>query len=195
MPVLVKISPLVKNFTAMRCNITIKLFNFAAIINLRTKNMKAIQKLSMLLVCLMLSLATFTSCEWDDSPEPEHPLYVTYTITAGTIQYTGPELLLPEIQAWIKANQIVYDKGVNYSTGDASEFAKTDAEAIKKYNDEFSPKFKAYLKELDSKLAGGTYGDNATVNATFYMAASRTQGQDGNLAYEEIQYVYPSTTN
>ena len=149
----------------------------------------------MLLASMFLSLATFTSCEWDDSPEPEHPLYVTYTITAGAIEYTGPELLLPEIQAWIKTNQIVYDKPASYTTGEASEFAKTDAEAIKKYNDEFAPKFKSYLKELNSKLAAGAYGDNVKVNATFYLAASRTQGKDGTLKYEEIQFIFPSSNN
>lgn len=146
----------------------------------------------MLLACLVLALAAFTSCEWDTSPEPEHPLYVTYTITAGTVQYVGPELLLPEIEGWIKANQIVYDKAVKYSTGEASEFTKTDTEAATKYENTFVPKFKAYLDELTGKLASGTYGDSVTVNATFYITAYRTQGQDGSLRYEEFNYVFPT---
>lgn len=153
--------------------------------------MKSFSKLFMLLACLTLVTAAFTSCEFDTSPEPEHPLYVTYTISAGTVQFDGPELLLTEIQTWIKKNQVVYDKSVKYSTGEASEFTKTDTEAIKKYSDEFLPKFKKYLNDLSSRLAAGEYGDEVKVNAIFYVTAHRTQGYEGSLRYEEIKYAYP----
>jgi hypothetical protein len=156
--------------------------------------MKTFQNISMLMVCIILAATAFTSCEWDTSPEPDHPLYVTYTITASNIDFSGPEQLLPDMRAWIKANQIIYDKPVSYSTGEASEFTKTDAEAIKKYEEEFLPKFKAYLEEVKGKLKSGDYGAGAVVNATFYTAATRTQGKDGNLKYEQFTLAYPSAT-
>ncbi len=156
--------------------------------------MKTFSKLFMLLACLTLAVSTFTSCEFDTSPEPEHPLYVTYTISAGTVLFEGPDLLLAEIQAWIKSNQVVYDKSVKYSTGEASEFTKTDTEAIKKYSDDFLPKFKNYLKDLSSRLAAGDYGDNVKVNAVFYVTAHRTQGYEGSLRYEEIKYAFPTAS-
>ena len=148
----------------------------------------------MLVACLILAATAFTSCEWDTSPEPEHPLYVTYSITAGNIDFSGPELLLTDMQEWIKANQYIYDKQVNYSTGEASEFANTDNEAIKKYENDFLPKFKAYLEEVKGKLKSGAYGEGVVVNATFYATASRTQGKDGNLRYEQFKLDYPSGT-
>lgn len=154
--------------------------------------MKTFQKITMLLASLILAATSFSSCEWDNSPEPDHPLYVTYNITAGNIQFTGPELLLPEMLEWIKNNQIVYDKQVSYSTGEASEFTKTDSEAINRYEKEFLPKFQAYLDEVKSKLASGAYGDGAVVDATFYTTASRTQGQGGTLKYEEFKLLYPA---
>ena len=149
------------------------------------------KRISLLFACLILSLSTFNSCDLDTSPEPEHPLYVTYTISAGSLEFTGPNQLLLDIQAWIKENQVVYDKQVSYKTGDASEFNKTDAEAIKKF-DEFLPLFQTYLDEVKGKLASGVYGKSASnVSAMFYVFASRTQGKEGNLKYEQIKFSYP----
>lgn len=146
------------------------------------------------LACLILAGSVFSSCNWekfDTSPEPEHPLYVTYTISAGNLEFNGPDQLLHDIQGWIKENQEVYDKKVNYTTGELSEFSKTDTEAVKKY-EEFTPKFRAYLKEMTQKLDAKAYGDDITsVSALFYVAASRTQGESGNLKYEQIKYSYP----
>ena len=156
--------------------------------------MNTLHRIAILMACLILSATAFTSCEWDTSSEPEHPLYATYSITAGNIEFTGPELLLPEMLAWIKANQIIYDIQVNYTTGEASEFTKTDAEAVNKYEKEFLPKFKAYLKEVQSKLASGAYDKGTTVNATFYTSATRTQGKGNTLKYEEFKLVYPDVS-
>ena len=158
--------------------------------------MKTIKKLSMLFACLILSATSFTSCEWDTSGEPDHPLFVSYTITAGAVRFDGPEQLLTDINAWIKANQIVYDVQVNYTTGDASEFTATDAQAITKYN-EFAPKFKEYLNDMMKKLGEGAYkdeetGSNTTV-ATFFISAARTQGQEGSLKYEQVEFNYPKS--
>ena len=135
-------------------------------------------------------LAGIASCEFDDSPEPDHPLYVTYTISAGYGEYLGPDSLFLEVKDWIKANQKVYDVKLNYKTGEASEFANQDAAAIKNY-EEFVPKFKAYLAQLKTKLAAGEYLDANTVSVTFYTYAARTQGQDGTLRYEQFDFTYP----
>jgi len=144
---------------------------------------------------LLLSMTTVSSCDWeklDRSPEPEHPLYVTYTISASSLDFTGPEQLLLDIQDWIKANNSIYDKQVNYKSGEASEFTQTDAEAVKKY-EEFVPKFKAYLdNEVKDLLRSGHYGEpTATVSALFSIYAARTQGESGNLKYEQISFTYP----
>lgn len=139
----------------------------------------------------LMSLAGFSACEFDDSPEPDHPLYVTYTISAGFGgDYFGPDSLFLDMSNWIKANQKVYDTHINYKTGEASEFTSQDAAAIKHY-EEFVPKFKAYLAEVKTKLAAGEYMDANEVRATFYTYAARTQGQDGTLRYEQIEFVYP----
>lgn len=155
--------------------------------------MKKIEKYYKLLTSLILAVATFTSCEWDKSPEYDHPTCVTYAISSGILSFEGPEQLQRDILAWIKENSIDYDKEVSYSTGEASEFAKTDAEAIKKYNEEYLPKFKSYLDELRRKLGLGTYGElpNGKVRILFYTTASRTQGQGGNLKYEQFEFNYP----
>ena len=153
--------------------------------------MKIAKRLSLLLACLILSLSTFNSCDLDTSPEPDHPLYVTYTISASSLEFTGPEKLLLDFQAWVKENQVVYDKQVSYKTGDASEFSKTDAEAVKKF-EEFQPLFKTYLNELKKKLENGVYGNPpSNVAAMFCIYASRTQGEGGNLKYEQIKFSYP----
>ena len=97
--------------------------------------MRNLKTVSLALLTLLFSAIAITSCDWDNSPEPEHPLYVTYTISAGYVSFIGPDVLLDDIQTWIKENQSVYDKPVNYTTGEASEFEKTDNEAIKKYEE------------------------------------------------------------
>lgn len=153
--------------------------------------MKSIKRFSLFVTCLILSMTTFNSCDFDTSPEPDHPLYVTYTISAGSLDFVGPEQLLLDIEAWIKANQNVYDKQVTYKTGDASEFSKTDAEAVKKY-EEFLPLFNSYLDEVKGKLKSGTYGNQPpTVTATFFVFASRMQGENGNLKYDQIKFSFP----
>lgn len=158
--------------------------------------MKIIKKLSLVLACVMLAAAAFTSCDWDTSPEPEHPLYVTYSVTAGYVTFIGPDQLLTDIQTWIKANQIVHDEPVNYTTGEASEFEKTDANYVKKY-EEFVPRFKSYLNDVVmTNLNAGNYDNKETntkanVVATFFVSASRVQGQNGNLKYEEFKFSYP----
>ena len=149
--------------------------------------MKPIYKIMLLLACMMTSLS---SCEWDNSPDPEHPWYVTYTISTGILEFDGPELLLADINAWIKANQVVYDKEVNYTTGQPSEFAKTDEAAAIEYT-KYVPKFASYLNEVRAKLAAGDYGEVTSVTATFYTFAARTQGQGGNLKYDQVKFSYP----
>lgn len=152
--------------------------------------MKSFIKITFL-VASMIMVSMFSSCDWDTSPEYDHPLYVTYTITAEPLEFNGPEQLLVDMKSWIKANHIIYDKEVNYSTGEASEFAKTDADAIAKYNT-FLPQFRAYLEEVKGKLAAGTYGKVETpIRALFYVSAVRTQGQEGTLKYDQIEFTYP----
>ena len=152
--------------------------------------MKQIYKYAIALVCILMASVSFTACEFDSSPEYDHPLYVTYTISASDVEFNGPDQLLIDILAWIKANSVIYDVKVNYSNGSASEFAEQDADARKKY-DEFVPKFNAYLDEVRSKLTSGTYGSGVSVNAKFATYANRTQGESGHLKYEEISFVYP----
>ena len=94
--------------------------------------------------------------------------------------------------AWVKANSIIYDTNVNYTSGEASEFTTTDAEAATKYENEFVPKFKAYLNEVKSKLATGAYGRDVEVRASFYTFANRAQGKQGDLKYEHIEFIYPA---
>lgn len=158
--------------------------------------MKNLRIISLVLLTLALTVTGFTACEWDTSDEPDHPIYVSYSITAGSVTFAGPEQLLADIQTWVKANQSVYDKNIANYTGEASDFIKTDAEAVKKY-DEFAPKFRKYLDEdVTEALKAGKYDDTetntpATVQAVFFTSASRVQGKDGHLKYEEIKYSYP----
>lgn len=154
--------------------------------------MKFLEKISLRLVCMLMLAGLTTSCDWDTSPEYDHPLYVTYTITASALSFNGPEQMLNDIQTWVKENQEAYDRQVNYKTGDASEFSKTDAEAVKKY-EEFVPKFKAYLDEMKKKLDGGAYKDDISgdIKAIFTTYAARAQGEGGNLKYDQIEFSYP----
>lgn len=159
--------------------------------------MKKFKTLASVLLTLVFTVTGVTSCDWDASPEPEEfPLYVTYAITAGSVSFTGPDQLLTDIQTWINANQTFYDKSVNYTTGEASEFEKSDAEAVKKY-EEFASKFKKCLEDdITNSLKAGKYDDaeagtKATVQAVFYISATRAQGQQGKLKYEEVKFTYP----
>jgi len=156
--------------------------------------MRTYQKILASILCYIIATVAFTACEWDNSPEPDHPLFVTYTISAGVAEYTGSNLLLQDINTWIKANQRVYDVEIRYTSGDASEFTQQDADAVKAY-ESFAPKFKAYLDEVKAKLAKGDYEPDNQVDATLYIFATRTQGESGNLKYEQIRLVYPDTTN
>ena len=163
----------------------------------KPSRMKTYKRFLMLFAICILAATSFSSCEWDASEEPEHPLYVSYSISASEASFVGPDQLLVDILTWIKENQKVYDVKANYSTGHASEFAKTDADAIK-YYDEFASKFKAYLEqEVTTKLNKGYYKSNnskettVTVNASFHVYAQRIQGEDGNLKYEDVKFSYP----
>lgn len=157
--------------------------------------MKILQKNLLFLGCLILVIMSFDSCEFNNITDPEHPSFVSYTITAGNLNFTGPDQLLADIRSWIKENQIVYDVEVNYSTGEKSEFTKPDNEAIVKY-EQFAPKFTAYLSELKTKLAAGKYGNiEHPVSATFYVSAVRSQGQEGTLKYDQISFHYPDISN
>lgn len=154
--------------------------------------MKSIQRLSALFILLVLSL---TSCDWDNSPEPPHPTFISYNISAWLDEgYVGPVNLATDINAWIKEHSITYDKKVNYSTGDASEFKTTDAEALKNY-DTFKANFTKFLAEIKDKLSQGAYKTpNETalkVNATFYTFAERQQGNDNLLKSEKVVFTYP----
>lgn len=165
--------------------------NFVASIINHIK-MKRIQSLALLLVSLLVMAGISVSCGIGNHEDPEHPVIVSYTISAGTVSFEGPDQLLLDIQAWIKANQIFKDYQVNYSTGEASEFSSADAEVIKTYNEVFLPKFKSYLNDVTASLNKGTYGKDVNVKATFYAFASRIQGKGGDLKYEHIDYSYPT---
>ena len=138
-----------------------------------------------------MAFTALNSCDWDTSPEPDHPLYVAYTISASTSDLIAPIDLKQDINLWIKANQLTYVKQVNYSTGDASEFTKTDNQAISEY-EKFLPLFQSYLEEVKAKLAAGTYGKITTpIDVTFAVFAKRDQGEGGNLKYDQVKLVYP----
>lgn len=150
--------------------------------------MKTYQKLSMLLVVLALS---FTSCDWDNSPEPEHPTYVSYTVSAWQESYDGPTILASDITDWIKRNTIIHEEKVNYSTGELSEFAKTDP-TIYPYYDTFKSKFTTYLNnEVKTHLANGDYGKDVKVQATYVVYANRSYGDGKELKSEKVTFSYP----
>ena len=146
-----------------------------------------------LLITSVMLTAGLASCEFDSSNEPDFPIYVSYTISAGYVNYNGPQELINEFQAWLRENSSVYDEPVKYTTGEASEFTKTDNKAIEKYNT-FVSNFKIFLEEAKAKLASGAYGSVTSASGTFYLFAHRTQGQDGDLRYEQIEFVYPDSS-
>lgn len=152
--------------------------------------MKSFQRLSILFILLVLSL---TSCDWDNSPEPPHPTYVTYNISAWLEDgYTGPEQLFKDINTWIKNNSKSQVNKVDYTTGDASEFKTTDAEALTNYA-AFKSSFTKYLDtEVKARLAAGAYDSkDVKVNATYYVFAERQQGNDNLLKSEKVVFTYP----
>ena len=65
------------------------------------------------LACFIIAATTLSSCDLSTPPDPEFPLYVTYTISASEGTYTGPDQLLLDIKSWIDENQIVYDEKAN----------------------------------------------------------------------------------
>ena len=171
-----------------------KSINFAPIkktLDYHFTQMKTFQRLSVLLVVLALS---FTSCDWDNSPEPHHPTYVTYTISAWTESFDGPEALQLAIEGWVKKNAVIYDRQVNYSTGEVSEFAKHDPEALKNY-ETFKPKFVAFLNnELKELVKSGGFGNDiskAKAQATFIVYAERSYGDSNKLKSEKVEFSYP----
>lgn len=165
--------------------------NFAAELKPIHLEMKKIYNLFLLTICLILATATFTACEFDTSPEPDYPSYVTYTISVGYTTFEGSELVLTDIETWIKNNQIIYDTPAKYSTGAPSEFSQQDAEAVKKY-DEFVPKAKAFFEEVRGKLNVKAYGSDVnSVKGTFYVFVTRGQGDGRDLKSETINLVYP----
>lgn len=163
---------------------------FAQLKHYNSLAMKRNHKSLLFLAGAILSMMAYISCGFNAPEDPEHPLFVSYSISASYDQYNGPDELLADVLAWVEQNSIFYDTEVNYSTGAASEFVQSDAEAIKKY-DEFVPKFKAYLNEVATKLAKGTYGSGAQVKADFYMYVVRGQGESRNIKSEHVNFVYP----
>ena len=155
--------------------------------------MKRIHKLLLLLACAVLAGTAFLSCEIDSADDPEHPLYVTYTISGDEVSFSGPNELINDIKAWYKANSIAYDTQVNYTSGKAEEFAKTDSIALDKYNKTFMPKFNNFLSELRQKLSSGTYGTGVEVRMTLSTFAARMQGEQKTLKYEQFEFCYPET--
>lgn len=155
--------------------------------------MKKLYTLIALLLASVLLTTVNSSCEFDTSDEPDFPVYVSYSVTAGYLNYNGPQELINDFEAWVTENNSIYDTRLSYTTGEASEFAKTDAEAIQKY-DAFVAKFRVFLDEAKSKLASGHYGSISNVTATFCTYAARIQGKDNHLRYEEYEFVYPDNS-
>lgn len=140
---------------------------------------------------MLLALSLCNSCGIPE--DPEFPSFVSYTVSGDVISITSDsEELLTDINAWLKANAIYIDVRMNYSTGEASEFADHDAEAVKKYEQQYIPKFNAYLTDLRAKLASGVYGEIDVVKITFCTYAKREQGKQNTLAYDQHEFTYPS---
>jgi len=157
--------------------------------------MRLLYKIAALFAGMIITAVAFTACEFDNSPEPDFPTFVSYAITAECkVTKNMPAQLLQDINAWIEANRKIYDKEMSYSTGEKSEFAKGDTEANQKY-DVFKGKFEAYLDSAKVKLADGQYGNISTpVTATFIMYARRQQGKE-TLRYDQIEFVYPDSSS
>lgn len=157
--------------------------------------MKYLRKTSLLLAAMLLSLTVFTSCDWDNSPEPEYPSKVTYSISADYTEFDGPEQLLLDIKSWIEDNKTGYLADASYSTGAASEFVNQDAQAAK-VMDQFTAKFINYLQTtVKEALAAGTYGEGVQVNARFYTYVQRDLGQDRDVKVTLVPFVYPDNAS
>ena len=152
--------------------------------------MKLFHKFWIACACMFIAAASLSSCDWDTSPDYDHPTYVTYSVTATDVSFTGPEQLLLDIQAWIEANQFIKDIKIEHPTGGDSDYVSSDAEVIRKY-EAFASKFKAYLNDLKGKLEADKYGSGTKVISQFAISATRMQGNDRTLRQETVDFVYP----
>ena len=152
--------------------------------------MKLFYKFCIACACMFIAATSLSSCDWDSSPDYDHPTYVTYSVTATDISFIGPEQLLHDIQTWIEANQSIYDTKIEHPTGGDSDYVASDAEAVAKY-EAFASKFKAYLNELQGKLEADKYGSGTKVKAQFAISATRMQGNDRTIRQETVDFVYP----
>jgi len=152
--------------------------------------MNQIKKTFFMLVCMILASAAFTSCEWDQSPEYDHPIFASYTISAEYKSFSGNEKVLTDIMAWVKANAIYFSEEINYKTGAIEEFAKSDSEAVTRFQ-EFKSMFKNYLLGVRNDLDRGVYGDTPKISATFNVFAKRGQGDNRDLVQETVEFNYP----
>ena len=142
---------------------------------------------------MLCAFSLCNSCGLGIPEDPEFPSYVSYSISGDVLAMTScPEQLLDDVKAWLKDNAIYLEVKANYSTGEASEFANLDADAVKKYEEQYIPKFNAYLADLRTKLASGAYGDVDVVKITFCTYAMRVQGKDNTLAYDQHEFSYPA---
>ena len=156
--------------------------------------MKKISRVLSLAVCMLFALSLCNSCRLGTPEDPDFPSYVSYSITGDVLSSNdATDQLRSDVKAWLKDNAIYLEEQVNYSTGDASEFAKTDQEAIKKYENQYMPKFRNFLNSLSDKLNSGTYGKVTGVKITFCTYARREQGKENTLVYEQHEFIYPSS--
>lgn len=147
-----------------------------------------------LAVCMLFALSLCNSCGFSTPEDPDFPSYVSYSITGDVLSSeAASDQLLADVKAWLKDNAIYFEEQVDYSTGEASEFAKTDQGAIKRYEDVYMPKFRNYLNSLRDKLSNGTYGKVTGVKILFCTYARREQGKENTLAYEQHEFIYPSS--
>ena len=64
--------------------------------------MKRIFTLAFVLFSLLITAGVTSSCDFDVHEDPDHPLYVEYTISAGDISFSGPEQLKIDNQAMFR---------------------------------------------------------------------------------------------
>ncbi len=149
--------------------------------------MKTFKKSFMLLAVLALSLI---SCDWDTSPEPDHPTYITYTISAITENFNGPSMLQSDMEKWIKKNTVIYYEKTNTLAGNETDYARNDPEALKKY-EAFKSTLSTFLSTgIKAEIDKGTYGVSKDIKAqgTFQVYVDR----DGSvLKSEKMEFSYP----
>jgi hypothetical protein len=154
--------------------------------------MNKLHKYTLMLVTILLAVTAFSSCDWDNSPEPEYPTKVTYSISASYTEFSGPDELIKDIKDWIQKNQTGYAADANYTTGAASEFVRQDAQAAQEMN-KFLKLFQDYLNnDVRKALAAGTYGQDVTVRIAFYVYVVRYQGEDRTVKTETVMFTYPN---